>query len=148
MAVLPVLLVAIRLALALLRRQNRLRRVIMPVMAKTTNAGRKLQLHRRRARILTRPATHAVPVRKPTRLTTARTTPMKSSTTPMKSSDGASKTVAVVVTTRPSLPWPGGDTGTTTTRRGCHGVPGRSQLALIYSNFLVVVRLRFYFFIK
>lgn len=133
MAVLPVLLVAIRLALALLRRQNRLRRVIMPVMAKTTNAGRKLQLHRRRARILTRPATHAVPVRKPTRLTTARTTPMKSS-------DGASKTVAVVVTTRPSLPWPGGDTGTTTTRRGCHGVPGRSQLALIYSNFLVVVR--------
>lgn len=141
MAVLPVLLVAIRLALALLRRQNRLRRVIMPVMAKTTNAGRKLQLHRRRARILTRPATHAVPVRKPTRLTTARTTPMKSS-------DGASKTVAVVVTTRPSLPWPGGDTRTTTTRRGCHGVPGRSQLALIYSNFLVVVRLRFYFFIK
>lgn len=135
MAVLPVLLVAIRLALALLRRQNRLRRVIMPVMAKTTNAGRKLQLHRRRARILTRPATHAVPVRKPTRLTTARTTPMKSS-------DGASKTVAVVVTTRPSLPWPGGDTGTTTTKRGCHGVPGRSQLALIYSNFLVVVRLR------
>ena len=141
MAVLPVLLAAIRLALALLRRQNRLRRVIMPVMAKTTNAGRKLQLHRRRARILTRPATHAVPVRKPTRLTTARTTPMKSS-------DGASKTVAVVVTTRPSLPWPGGGTGTTTTRRGCHGVPGRSQLALIYSNFLVVVRLRFYFFIK